>query len=288
MSGGPIDMGAFELQPNLLTGDYNFDGTVDAADYACGKTHAIRQRICANGNGDGIVDEMDRLVWRSNFGRNVGEFEATEAGDFLAIDEISAATLGDAVADYVGSPGVAAGMADDSPVIVNTLLDVVDFNDGVTSLREAIFATNLASGPDTIEFAPALTADSPAKIVLTQGELKITDSLTIDWPGRRPAYGRGEHRRANFQRGRWTIAESGCIDLRTDADERQHVRGGRRRLLSRVPDARRHNGRQEYEHWSDPGHSWRRRTRDDFPLDCVEQYRRWHLDQHGCHECRSN
>ena len=32
--GGRIDIGAFESQPNPLTGDYNFDGVVDAGDYS--------------------------------------------------------------------------------------------------------------------------------------------------------------------------------------------------------------------------------------------------------------
>ena len=44
---------------------------------------------------------------------------------------------------------------------MTTVLDVVDFNDGLTSLREAIFATDLVSGRDTIEFSPALTAGGP-------------------------------------------------------------------------------------------------------------------------------
>jgi CSLREA domain-containing protein len=68
-------------------------------------------------------------------------------------------------------------------VTVTTVADTVDVNDGVTSLREAIFAANTVPGTDTIEFAPALTAGGPAKIVLTQGELVITDSLTIDGLG---------------------------------------------------------------------------------------------------------
>ncbi len=68
-------------------------------------------------------------------------------------------------------------------VTVNTVDDTVNFNDGLTSLREAIFATNLVGGADTIDFAPALTANGPATILLTQGELKITDSLTINGPG---------------------------------------------------------------------------------------------------------
>jgi CSLREA domain-containing protein len=68
-------------------------------------------------------------------------------------------------------------------ITVTTTSDVVDVNDGVTSLREAIFAANTVSGADTIDFAPALTANGPATILLTQGELPITDALTITGPG---------------------------------------------------------------------------------------------------------
>lgn len=68
-------------------------------------------------------------------------------------------------------------------VTVNTLSDTTNLNDNLTTLREAIFATNLVPGADTIDFAPALTANGPAVIVLTQGELKITDSLTINGLG---------------------------------------------------------------------------------------------------------
>jgi hypothetical protein len=68
-------------------------------------------------------------------------------------------------------------------VAVDTLDDTVDSNDGLTSLREAITTTNLASGADTIEFAASLTSGGPAAITLTQGELKITDSLAIIGPG---------------------------------------------------------------------------------------------------------
>src|SRR3954463_16331779 len=64
-------------------------------------------------------------------------------------------------------------------VTVDTLADTVAFNDGHTSLREAIFATNTVAGANTINFAPSLTANGPATILLNQGELKITDALTI-------------------------------------------------------------------------------------------------------------
>jgi Dockerin type I domain len=66
-------------------------------------------------------------------------------------------------------------------VTVTTDQDIVDFNDGVTSLREAIFATNTVPGADTIDFD--FGHDGPATILLTQGQLKITDSLSIAGPG---------------------------------------------------------------------------------------------------------
>jgi CSLREA domain-containing protein len=60
---------------------------------------------------------------------------------------------------------------------VTTDQDIVDLNDGVTSLREAIFAANIVPGADEIVFD--FGHDEPAKILLTEGELEITDALTI-------------------------------------------------------------------------------------------------------------
>ncbi len=66
-------------------------------------------------------------------------------------------------------------------VTVTTNLDLVNINDGVTSLREAIFVTNTVPGADEIVFD--FGHDGPETILLTQGELQITDSLTISGPG---------------------------------------------------------------------------------------------------------
>lgn len=66
-------------------------------------------------------------------------------------------------------------------VIVDTVDDVIDFSDGKTSLREAIFATNTVPGADEIRFN--FGESLPAMILLKQGELKITDALTIFGPG---------------------------------------------------------------------------------------------------------
>jgi hypothetical protein len=66
-------------------------------------------------------------------------------------------------------------------ITVTTPHDVVDLTDDVISLREAIFAANIVTGHDALNFD--FGHDGPATIVLRQGELKITDALTIQGTG---------------------------------------------------------------------------------------------------------
>jgi hypothetical protein len=72
---------------------------------------------------------------------------------------------------------------------VNSTLDNNTAGDGMVTLREAIIAANTnamtdlaqtGSGADTIEFAPTVFGT----IALTFGEMIITESLTINGPGR--------------------------------------------------------------------------------------------------------
>lgn len=50
-------------------GDYNFDGIVDAADYAVWRASlGSTIEAEADGNGDGVVDQADYLMWRQNYG----------------------------------------------------------------------------------------------------------------------------------------------------------------------------------------------------------------------------
>jgi hypothetical protein len=56
--------------PPRLAGDYNFDGTVDVADYTCWRNSVGRQVArfnAADGNGNGIVDSGDYKVWRTSY-----------------------------------------------------------------------------------------------------------------------------------------------------------------------------------------------------------------------------
>ena len=62
---------------------------------------------------------------------------------------------------------------------VTTLVDNIDPNDGVTSLREAIESANVG---DEIRFSESIFGNAPASIVLELCELQITDSVTIVGP----------------------------------------------------------------------------------------------------------
>jgi hypothetical protein len=54
-----------------LSGDYNKDGVVDAADFVVWRNSAgeVGSGLAADGNGDQVVNQDDYAVWRSNFGR---------------------------------------------------------------------------------------------------------------------------------------------------------------------------------------------------------------------------
>ena len=82
------------LQPHFadfLGGDFNLDGTVDAADYtvwrdAVGQTGA---GLDADSNIDGVVDELDYNTWKTNFGMTQGGGSLAQA----AVPEPAATTV---------------------------------------------------------------------------------------------------------------------------------------------------------------------------------------------------
>ena len=70
-------------------------------------------------------------------------------------------------------------------MFVDTLVDEYDFNfsPGDLSLREAVGLANGSIGGQVIMFDPGLTSGGPATILLTKGDLSITDPLSIFGPG---------------------------------------------------------------------------------------------------------
>jgi len=65
-------------------------------------------------------------------------------------------------------------------ITVDVFHDIFDLNDNDTTLREAIFSANQLNYPETIVFAATLDG---VPILLTEGELDITNSVTIDAQG---------------------------------------------------------------------------------------------------------
>jgi hypothetical protein len=61
------DFFADRMFPALTAGDYDANGTVDAADYDLWRaSFGSQSRLAADGNGNGQVDAGDYLIWRRN------------------------------------------------------------------------------------------------------------------------------------------------------------------------------------------------------------------------------
>jgi hypothetical protein len=72
----------------MLAGDYNLNGTVDAADYVLWrKTNGdiVAPFSGADGDGDGMIDDDDYDVWKAHFGQVAGSGSA--AGQSTAVPE---------------------------------------------------------------------------------------------------------------------------------------------------------------------------------------------------------
>jgi endonuclease I len=66
--------GVVEAAANLA-GDYNLDGSVDAADYVVWRAtngQGVTPYSGADGDGSGMVDDLDYLVWTSHYGEAAG------------------------------------------------------------------------------------------------------------------------------------------------------------------------------------------------------------------------
>ncbi len=77
---GPIPTSMINAAQDLhvtIPGDYNLDGTVDAADQViCKNAQGSTTDLRADGNHDGRVDQADQDVWRANFGKSAKASQA--------------------------------------------------------------------------------------------------------------------------------------------------------------------------------------------------------------------
>jgi T5SS/PEP-CTERM-associated repeat protein len=93
---------------STLSGDYNADGVVDAADYVVWRS-ALGQAVVvgfgADGDASGTIDDGDYTVWRANFGDTAGAAAVVAAGATAGLPS-SAGTTGSASASAVApEPG---------------------------------------------------------------------------------------------------------------------------------------------------------------------------------------
>jgi hypothetical protein len=70
---GALDPGRFVSLVPVLLGDYNGDGSVDAADYTLWRNSlGSTMNLAADGNQNGVIDPGDFDVWRAHFGQTTG------------------------------------------------------------------------------------------------------------------------------------------------------------------------------------------------------------------------
>jgi hypothetical protein len=112
--GGRVDMGAVEVQPTMVTADFNSNGRVDGADFLLwqrgfGATGAAANRANGDANLDSDVDAADLAVWKGTFGSSTTASTAAE-------DAVAALAL-----ETSGSSNYAAAI--DAAIVYQQMLD---------------------------------------------------------------------------------------------------------------------------------------------------------------------
>ncbi len=86
-SGSEFNPDRLILDGFVLAGDYNRNGTVDAADYVLWRD-TLGQSVApgegADGDLDSLVSQADYDVWRAHFGESVGSGAALSSADTLS------------------------------------------------------------------------------------------------------------------------------------------------------------------------------------------------------------
>ena len=87
-----------------LTGDYNGDGVIDAADYIVWR-HTLGSTTDMIANGDntgssaGVINQADYDIWKYHFGQTLSLGTASGAPDSSAVDSVVPASLQSVTAD---------------------------------------------------------------------------------------------------------------------------------------------------------------------------------------------
>ena len=114
---GTASSGTFQITIQPFAGDYNGNGTVDAADYVLWRktlnTTGVTPYSGADGDGSGTVDGNDYTVWRSNFGEILMMGAGSQAiASAISLPQTAATPVVDStVAPHSGGENVATNLS---------------------------------------------------------------------------------------------------------------------------------------------------------------------------------
>jgi Ca2+-binding RTX toxin-like protein len=168
--------GGFTLTGGNIVGGDLFDDDADVGDVTATEIFAATAEIAPGLRAGVLADNggPTRTILIKADG------PAVDAGGAATVptDQRGLARVSGAAVD-LGAVEIGAGPAEPGSLNVTTALDVVE-DDGLTSLREAVFFANFEPGADTIRFdASAFDGEAGDVIRLTRGQIEITGALTI-------------------------------------------------------------------------------------------------------------
>ncbi|MGO8902250.1 MAG: beta strand repeat-containing protein [Isosphaeraceae bacterium] len=170
---GPDASGVFTSQGNNLIGETDGSSGWVGSDLTGTIAQPLNPLLAPLGNYGGPTQTMALLPGSP----------AIDAGDDAAAASLTTDQRGVGFPRILGSH-VDIGAYEATPpdsFVVTTAADVVDANDGVTSLREAILAANADPNLTTITFAPSL--DGTPIVLTAGGDLDVSTNVTIQGNG---------------------------------------------------------------------------------------------------------
>ncbi|MCU0546205.1 MAG: right-handed parallel beta-helix repeat-containing protein [Oscillatoriaceae cyanobacterium Prado104] len=171
------DVGIYTLTRNQTDGELTVNLNLDEFDTATfGDDYTLEV------NGIPVTPNNRNFSLTFTDGESELNLRLVPIDDFLPeIPETVSVTLNESI-EYVRDAANGGGTV---TIAFSDLTTVTNTNDsGIGSLRQAIFYANANPGADTITFAGSVFTDNnPDTITLTTGELRITDSLTVQGLG---------------------------------------------------------------------------------------------------------
>ncbi|HEY4311894.1 MAG TPA: peptidylprolyl isomerase [Pirellulales bacterium] len=199
-SGDGLAGGNFDFSFNVLPGDINQDGIVNAQDTALASSSWLKANWRADFNGDGIVNVLEMAMissaWLSSLPANGAPANATVATSALSVAATPPASVTPSQAPVVPagtvSPTTATASGLTAPAVLGpsptdeTVVDPASASEKVTSAVDA--STGISAGP--VEVASTSVVDSASSTVggvttATNTSLPAT-SVSVDRPTSSP------------------------------------------------------------------------------------------------------